>query len=150
LIEVRCPEAADTQAFAGRLASIVRPGDVIVLAGGLGSGKTLFTSGLAAGLGVEEAVVSPSFVLVRQYQSGFMPLVHVDVYRLGSLNEFDDLDVFELAEEGVLVIEWGDAVQSTLPDDHLRVDFSVGDDDERTLRLISSGSWSQRDLGEVV
>jgi len=150
LIELQCPEAADTQAFAGRLASIVRPGDVVVLAGGLGAGKTLFTGGLAAGLGVDEPVVSPSFVLVRQYHSGFMPLVHVDVYRLGSLNEFDDLDVFELAEDGVLVIEWGDAIESTLPDDHLRVEFTVRDNEERTLRLVPSGSWSQRDLGEVV
>lgn len=150
MIEVQCPEAADTQAFAGRLASIVRPGDVVVLAGGLGAGKTLFTGGLAAGLGVDEPVVSPSFVLVRQYHSGFMPLVHVDVYRLGSLNEFDDLDVFELAEDGVLVIEWGDAIESTLPDDHLRVEFTVRDNDERTLRLVPSGNWSQRDLEEVV
>lgn len=150
MIELQCPEAADTQAFAGRLASIVRPGDVVVLAGGLGAGKTLFTGGLAAGLGVDEPVVSPSFVLVRQYHSGFMPLVHVDVYRLGSLNEFDDLDVFELAEDGVLVIEWGDAIESTLPDDHLRVEFTVRDNEERTLRLVPSGSWSQRDLGEVV
>ena len=150
MIEVNCPEPADTQAFAGRLASIVRPGDVIILAGGLGVGKTLFTGGLAAGLGVDETVVSPSFVLVRQYQSGFMPLVHVDVYRLGSLNEFDDLDVFELAENGVLVIEWGDAVESTIPDDHLRVDFSVSEDDKRMLRLVPNGSWSQRDLQEVV
>ena len=66
MIEIRCSEAPDTQAFAGRLASIVRPGDVIELAGGLGAGKTLFTGGLAAGLGVDEPVVSPSFVLVRQ------------------------------------------------------------------------------------
>lgn len=150
MIKVECPEAADTQAFAGRLASIIRPGDVIVLAGELGSGKTLFTSGLAAGLGVEEPVVSPSFVLVREYRSGFIPLIHVDVYRLGSINEFDDLDVFELAEDGVLVIEWGDAVESTLPEDYLRVDFSVDDLEERTLRLVPSGSWSQRDLKEVV
>ena len=150
MIELHCPEPADTQAFAGRLASIVRPGDVIVLVGGLGVGKTLFTSGLAAGLGVDEAVVSPSFVLVRQYQSGFMPLIHVDVYRLGSLNEFDDLDVFEMAEDGVLVIEWGDAVESTLPNDYLRVDFTVEEDEARKLRLIPAGSWSQRDLGEVV
>jgi tRNA threonylcarbamoyladenosine biosynthesis protein TsaE len=150
MIEVLCPEPADTQAFAGRLASIVRPGDVIVLAGGLGAGKTLFTGGLAAGLGVEEPVVSPSFVLVRHYRSGFIPLIHVDVYRLGSINEFDDLDVFELAADGVLVIEWGDAVDSNLPEDHLRVVFTVDDLDERTLRLVPSGSWSQRDLKEVV
>ena len=150
MIEVRCPEAADTQAFAGRLASTLRPGDVLVLVGGLGAGKTLFTGGLAAGLGVEEPVVSPSFVLVRQYFSGFMALVHVDVYRLGSLNEFDDLDVFELAEEGVLVIEWGDAIESTLPNDHLRVEFTVGEAEERMLRLAPSGSWLERDLRAVV
>ena len=74
----------------------------------------------------------------------------MDVYRLGSINEFDDLDVFELAADGVLVIEWGDAVDSNLPEDHLRVVFTVDDLDERTLRLVPSGSWSQRDLKEVV
>ena len=150
MIEVICPEPANTQAFAGRLASVLRPGDVVVLAGGLGVGKTLFTGGLAAGLGVDEPVSSPSFVLVRQYLTGFIPVVHVDVYRLGSLNEFDDLDVFEMAEEGVLVVEWGDAVESTLPEDHLRIDFVVDHDDEtRVLRLIPSGDWVARDLEGV-
>ncbi len=149
-IAVTCSTEGDTRAFAGRLASHLRPGDVVLLAGGLGSGKTLFTAGLAAGLGAEEQVVSPSFVLVRQYDSGFMPVVHVDVYRLGSLNEFDDLDVFELAEEGVLVIEWGDAVEPAMPDDHLRIDFEVEDDETRLLRLVPSGSWRSRDLEAVV
>lgn len=149
-ISITCPTEGDTRAFAGRLASHLRPGDVVLLAGGLGSGKTLFTAGLAAGLGVEEQVVSPSFVLVRQYDSGFMPVVHVDVYRLGSLNEFDDLDVFELAEEGVLVIEWGDAVEPAMPEDHLRIDFVVEDDETRVLRLVPSGSWKGRDLEAVV
>lgn len=149
-IEVSCSTEGDTRAFAGRLASALRPGDVVLLAGGLGSGKTLFTGGLAAGLGVEEQVVSPSFVLVRQYDSGFMPVVHVDVYRLGSLNEFDDLDVFELAEDGVLVIEWGDAVEPAMPEDHLRIDFEVSEDETRLLRLVPSGSWANRNLEAVV
>ena len=149
-ISISCPTEGDTRAFAGRLASSLRPGDVVLLAGGLGSGKTLFTAGLAAGLGVEEQVVSPSFVLVRQYDSGFMPVVHVDVYRLGSLNEFDDLDVFELAEDGVLVIEWGDAVEPAMPEDHLRIDFEVEDDETRILRLVPSGSWKGRDLEAVI
>ena len=149
-ISVNCSSEGDTRAFAGRLASLLRPGDVVLLAGGLGSGKTLFTAGLAAGLGVEEQVVSPSFVLVRQYDSGFMPVVHVDVYRLGSLNEFADLDIYELAEDGVLVIEWGDAVEQSIPDDHLRIDFQVEDDETRILRLVPSGSWKGRDLEAVV
>lgn len=149
-ISVTCSTETDTRALAGRLASALRPGDVILLAGGLGSGKTLFTGGLAAGLGVEEQVLSPSFILVRQYDSGFMPVVQVDVYRLASLNEFDDLDVFEMAEDGVLVIEWGDAVEPVMPDDHLRIDFEVGDDETRVLRLVPSGSWKSRDLEAVI
>jgi tRNA threonylcarbamoyladenosine biosynthesis protein TsaE len=147
MIQVRCPRPDDTEALGSRIASNLRPGDVIVLAGGLGVGKTLFTRGIATGLGVEEPVVSPSFVLVREYRSGFMPVIHADVYRLGSMNEFDDLDVLELAREGVLVIEWGEAVEAALPVDHLRVEFEVDDAGARTLRFVGAGTWSDRDLG---
>ena len=146
MIELRCPGPDDTEALGGRLASSLRPGDVVVLAGGLGSGKTLFTKGVATGLGVEEAVVSPSFVLVREYRTGFMPVIHVDVYRLGSINEFDDLDVLEMSQEGVLVIEWGEAVESALPEDHLRIEFDVEEDGSRTLRFLDEGSWAERGL----
>lgn len=149
-LNVVCPEEADTLAVAGRLAAEVRPGDVIVLAGSLGAGKTCFAGGLAAGLGVEEQVVSPSFILMREYRSGFLPFVHVDVYRLGSINEFEDLDVYNRAADGVLVIEWGDAVGSALPPDVLTVQFEVSDDGARTLTFAPSGDWRQRDLGRVV
>jgi tRNA threonylcarbamoyladenosine biosynthesis protein TsaE len=149
MIEIRCPTEEDTRAVGRRLAATLRPGDVVVLAGGLGVGKTLFTSGLAAGLGVEEQVVSPSFVLVRQYRSGFLPLVHVDVYRLGSLNEFDDLEVFELGADGAVVIEWGDALEGVIPEDHLRIDFVVEPDGTRVLRMLPGGVWTERDLGLV-
>lgn len=144
--EFRCANPADTAALARRLAPLLNPGDIVVLQGGLGSGKTLFTGGLAAGLGVEEQVVSPSFVLVRLYRSGFMPLVHVDVYRLGSMNEFEDLDVFEMARGGVLVIEWGHAIEPVLPEDHLRVEFAVEEDDTRVIRLVPRGEWNGRAL----
>jgi tRNA threonylcarbamoyladenosine biosynthesis protein TsaE len=149
VIEVRCTTPNDTEALGGRIASSLRPGDIVVLAGGLGAGKTLFTKGLATGLGVDEPVVSPSFVLVREYQSGFMPLIHADVYRLSSINEFDDLDVLEMAKEGVLVIEWGGAVESMLPPDHLRIDFEVDDDMTRTLRFKSEGTWAMRELDSL-
>lgn len=149
MIEVRCATPDDTEALGGRVASSLRPGDIVVLAGGLGAGKTLFTKGLATGLGVEEPVVSPSFILVRQYRSGFMPLIHADVYRLGSINEFDDLDVLEMSKEGVLVIEWGGAIESALPPDHLRVEFVVNDDDSRILRFKSEGSWAMRELDSL-
>ena len=71
------------------------------------------------------------------------------VYRLGSINEFEDLDVFEMAAEGVLVIEWGDAVEAALPADHLRVEFEVEDDETRVLRLVPHGDWNERDLRAV-
>lgn len=147
MIEVRCATPEDTETLGGRIASDLRPGDVVVLSGGLGVGKTLFTRGLATGLGVEEPVTSPSFVLAREYRTGFLPVVHVDVYRLGSLNEFEDLDVFEAARTGVLVIEWGDAVEGAIGPDHLRVEFVVDDDQGRTLRFVQSGSWKERRLG---
>jgi tRNA threonylcarbamoyladenosine biosynthesis protein TsaE len=149
VIEVRCVTPDDTEALGGRVASSLRPGDIVVLAGGLGAGKTLFTKGIAMGLGVEEPVVSPSFVLVREYRSGFIPLVHADVYRLGSINEFDDLDVLEMSKEGVLVIEWGGAVESALPPDHLRIEFEVNDDESRILRFKSEGSWAMRELDRL-
>ncbi|HEX6946701.1 MAG TPA: tRNA (adenosine(37)-N6)-threonylcarbamoyltransferase complex ATPase subunit type 1 TsaE [Acidimicrobiia bacterium] len=141
-----CPAPADTMALAGRLAALLRPGDVIVLKGSLGAGKTLFTGGLAAGLGVEETVTSPTFILMREYRSGFLPLIHVDVYRLGSLNEFEDLEVVERARDGVLVVEWGDAVENGLPEDHLRVEIEVEEDGTRLVRLVPVGSWAGRSL----
>lgn len=144
-----CPREADTLAVAGRLAAEVQPGDVIVLKGDLGSGKTRFVSGLATALAVEEQVVSPTFILMREYRSGFLPIIHVDVYRLGSVNEFDDLDVFERAADGVLVIEWGDAVLSALPSDVLTVQFQVEEDGTRILRFAPSGNWARRDLSRV-
>jgi tRNA threonylcarbamoyladenosine biosynthesis protein TsaE len=149
-LAVRCPTLADTQALAARLAPLVRPGDVLILCGGLGVGKTAFAAGLAAGLGVEEPVLSPSFVLVRQYLSGFIPLTHVDVYRLGTLNEFDDLEVLELAAPGVLVVEWGDAVETGLPEDRLRVELEMESDGTRVIHLRGAGSWAGRPLAEAV
>ena len=150
MIERECATADETRACGQRLAAALKPGDVVVLSGRLGSGKTLFTSGIASGLGVEEPVLSPSFVLVRIYDSGFMPLVHADVYRVGTFNEFDDLDVLELASEGVLVIEWGDAVEAALPEDHLRVVFTVDENEGRTVTFVGHGSWSGRQLDVLV
>lgn len=132
-----------------RLAGLVRPGDVVELVGPMGAGKTVFVSGLAEGLGVEERVTSPTFVIMRSYRSGFLPLVHVDAYRLGSFGEFDDLLVFDEAAEGVLIIEWGDIVAAGLPPDRLTVHLARLEDSERTISLEPSGTWVERPLEEV-
>lgn len=147
-IRVACPTAEDTYAVATRLAPLLRAGDVVALSGPMGCGKTLFTGGLAAALGVDGPVPSPTFVLERRYDDGFLPLVHVDVYRLGSYNEFLDLGVLDAAADGVLVVEWGEAVESLLPD-HLLVSFEIGPDGERLLEFVAPVSWESRPLEEL-
>lgn len=149
MIEVVAPTEVETRAVAGRLAALCRPGDVILLCGPLGSGKTAFTGGLADGLGVEEQVTSPTFVLMRRYDSGFLPLVHVDVYRLQTVGEFEDIEALEDGRDGVVVIEWGEAVGAVMPPDHLRVQIAVEGDGVRRITFQPSGSWMQRPLGEV-
>src|SRR5690606_41380716 len=117
---------------------------------GLGAGEARAAGGLAAGRGGGEPVVSPSLSLRREDRGGFLPFAHVDVYRLGSIHEFDDLGGFERAADGVLVIEWGDAVSAALPPDVLVVEFEVGEDGARTLRFEPRGEWCRRDLSRVV
>jgi tRNA threonylcarbamoyladenosine biosynthesis protein TsaE len=149
-LEVICRLPADTANLGARLASMVEVGDIVLLVGELGSGKTLFVGGLAAGLGVDEVVTSPSFVLVRQYRSGFLPFTHADIYRLRTRNEFEDLDLIADSEDGVLVIEWGDAIEAVLPTDHLRVDFEICEDEARKITFIPSGHWGRRLPGELL
>jgi tRNA threonylcarbamoyladenosine biosynthesis protein TsaE len=138
--------ADETVAVASRVASLLRPGDVVVLAGELGAGKTTFAKGVARGLGIDEQVVSPSFTIVRQYD-GPVPLVHVDVYRLDHLQELHDLGFDELVgPEAVTLIEWGDRIGALLPRDRLEVQLAAGDvDDDRTVVFeLLGASWNGR------
>ncbi len=149
MISVTAATPADTLQVARALASMTREGDIIVLEGGLGAGKTVFVAGLAEGLGVTELVTSPTFVLVKRYDDGFMPLVHADVYRLGSSGEFEDLDLLHTARDGLLAIEWGDAVSGSLPDTYLTVRLTGGGDDSRVIELLPKGPWLRRPLEEL-
>lgn len=148
-IDLNSSSDADTRAIGRRLSGLLQAGDVVVLSGSLGAGKTAFVGGVADGLGIDEQVTSPSFVMMRKYVSGFIPLVHVDVYRVGSLGEFDDLDVFEESRDSVLVVEWGDAVAPSLPDDHLRIVIEITGDTDRIMRFGGHGSWASRPLEEI-
>jgi len=150
MISIRAELPADTLQVARALAGLVRQGDIIVLEGGLGAGKTVFAAGLAEGLGVTDLITSPSFVLVKRYEDGFMPLVHADVYRLGSSGEFEDLDLLRTARDGLLAIEWGDAVTGSLPDTYLTVRIEGGGDQGRTITLIPKGPWHVRPLEELL
>lgn len=148
MIEVTCPTADDTRALGRRLAASLRGGDILLLKGDLGAGKTVLAGGIAEGLGVEEPVTSPTFVLVRWYE-GLMPFVHADVYRLGSSAEIEDLDLPDEALDGVLAVEWGDVAEQQFGDDHLLIDISVDGDGARTIRLVPTGSWVSRSFEGV-
>ena len=143
--ERELPTVADTQAFGRELAALLRPGDLVVLAGPLGAGKTALTQGIGAGLGVRGPVTSPTFVLARVHRGGRLPLVHVDAYRLGSMADVDDLDLDATAEEAVTVVEWGHGLVEQLADEHLVVQLDRRDDDVRTARLVPVGpGWERR------
>ena len=114
MLPARSASPDATRALAARLAGVARRGDVIVLQGSLGAGKTTFAQGFARGLGVEGPVTSPTFTLVRQYPCALGQLVHVDVYRLDRLAEVADLGLADLVEEGVALVEWGDAARPAL------------------------------------
>ncbi len=143
--EHELPTPADTAGLGRALAGLLRPGDLVVLAGPLGAGKTALTQGIGAGLGVPGAVTSPTFVLARVHRGGRVPLVHVDAYRLGSMADVDDLDLDATAEEAVTVVEWGHGLVEQLADEHLVVELDRRDDDVRTARLVPHGpGWEQR------
>jgi tRNA threonylcarbamoyladenosine biosynthesis protein TsaE len=139
------PTVADTQAFGRQLATLLRAGDLVVLAGPLGAGKTALTQGIGAGLGVPGPVTSPTFVLARVHRGGRVPLVHVDAYRLSGMADVDDLDLDATTEEAVTVVEWGHGLVEQLADEHLVVELDRRDDDVRTARLVPAGpGWAAR------
>ncbi|HEX4685161.1 MAG TPA: tRNA (adenosine(37)-N6)-threonylcarbamoyltransferase complex ATPase subunit type 1 TsaE [Nocardioides sp.] len=133
------PDAASMRALGAELATTLRAGDVVVLSGGLGAGKTTFTQGLGAGLGVRGDVTSPTFVISRVHPSlgAGPPLVHVDAYRLGGVAELDDLDLDTSLDDAVTVVEWGEGIAEGLADDRVEVHIerAVADDadDDREL-----------------
>ncbi len=140
---------SETLDIGRRLARVLRPGDIVLFDGRLGTGKTLLISGIAEGLGVQEQVTSPSFVIVHEYD-GFMKIIHADMYRLrlGSVGEFDDLELPFLARDGVLLIEWGGVVAGALPD-HLRVLMTITGEESRMVEFAPVGSWTDRSLEEL-
>ncbi len=137
--EVCWATSEDTQDFGRRLGARLRGGDVIVLTGDLGAGKTTLTQGIAEGLGVRGPITSPTFVIARVHPSlvGGPLLVHVDAYRLGSALELDDLDLDADLDASVTVVEWGAGLAEQLSD--TRLELTVTGDDVRTARLVGVG-----------
>lgn len=145
--------ADETVQFGRELGALLRAGDLVLLAGPLGAGKTTLVRGIAEGMGVRGRVSSPTFVLARVHPpgAGGVPLVHVDAYRLGGhLEELDDLDLDTDLVEAAVVVEWGEGMAERLSEDFLLVRLERGDSEDdgevRMAHLEPHGSWKHRDL----
>jgi tRNA threonylcarbamoyladenosine biosynthesis protein TsaE len=164
MIELATDSVDQTRDVGAALAGVVQPGDVVLLAGDLGAGKTAFAQGLGRGLGIADRITSPTFTLARHYH-GRLDLHHLDVYRLEHLTELFDVGLPELLDEGgVTLIEWGDTILPAIPADFLEVRLTfgpaeddgtdgAGGEDHRTLALRPVGvRWHarQRVLAEVL
>ena len=131
--------AAETELLGARLAQRLRPGDVIALRGGLGAGKTAFTRGLARGLGIEEAVTSPTYTIVNEYPQGRLPLFHFDMYRLRDAEELFDLGWEDYLDRGgVCAVEWSENVWEAL-EDPIVVSIERDPDDEEVRHITITG-----------
>jgi tRNA threonylcarbamoyladenosine biosynthesis protein TsaE len=130
-------DATAMQALGAEFATTLRAGDLVILSGALGAGKTTFVQGVARGLQVRGAVTSPTFVIARVHRSsvGGPDLVHVDAYRLGSLAEVDDLDLDASIEHSITVVEWGEGLVEGLVDQHLEVRIARDTDDGEVRRV---------------
>ena len=150
-VSVTLPEVRDTEEFGRKLGGLVRGGDLVLLSGPLGAGKTALVRGLADGLGVTGRVSSPTFVIARVHDPApdgrGVPLVHVDAYRLGGhLDELDDLDLDTDLVDAVVAVEWGEGAAERLSEDHLLIRLERRDDDVRIAHLHPHGSWVDREL----
>jgi tRNA threonylcarbamoyladenosine biosynthesis protein TsaE len=147
LVSPSLPTAEDTRVWGALLGRLLQPGDLVVLTGELGAGKTTLTQGVAEGLGVRGPITSPTFVIARVHPSlvGGPALVHVDAYRLGGFAELDDLDLDASLEESVTLVEWGHGLAEDLSDDRLEV--TLTGDEARTARVRAHGQrWLDTDL----
>ena len=146
-LQLRACSLDDTLGIAAAVAALADEGDVILLAGEMGSGKTAFAQGFGRALGVAEPITSPTFTLVHSYETGGATLHHADLYRLEQLAEVAELALGELAEyHGIVLVEWGDVAESTFGD-HLIVELApvTGDVEARAITVGATGrTWAMR------
>ena len=134
-----------TKQLAGTLAPYLRPGDAIVLGGDLGAGKTQFVQGVAAALGVRDAVTSPTFNILLSYSEGRLPLYHFDLYRLDSPDDLEDIGFYETVDgDGASFIEWGDKFIDAMPYSYLEITLTADADGSRMVRAHSVGDRARQ------
>ena len=149
MIQLTTSSARETQEVASKIAALIEQGDLVLLVGELGAGKTTFAQGFGQALGVVDPITSPTFTLAREYEGHRLTMHHLDVYRLEAIDEVLDLALPELLDgASVTLIEWGDAIIPALPGEYLEVRLEYGeDDDERVIGVRPVGQrWLSREI----
>lgn len=142
----------ETIFFASKLASKLNIGDIIILSGDLGSGKTKFTEGILIYFGLENEISSPTFTIVNEYHTNKFPIYHFDVYRLSDIDEFYAIGGEEYFSKGICIIEWGELVERIVPVDYIKITFSKNSENnnQRTLNIQATSSRLNSLLEEVL
>ncbi|NLC77046.1 MAG: tRNA (adenosine(37)-N6)-threonylcarbamoyltransferase complex ATPase subunit type 1 TsaE [Clostridia bacterium] len=150
-MEILVKSSAETQQLGRTLGQLLQPGDVLVVSGELGAGKTTFVQGIAAGMGIEAQVTSPTFTIIHEYQGDEYPLYHIDAYRLEGAAEIDELGLEDyFYGDGVTAVEWAEKIEGQLPPDYLYVKLEKmpAHPDHRRIRIGEEGSGTYAGLIE--
>ena len=138
--EVMCKSELETKEFAKNFASKLAKGDIIVLSGDLGAGKTKFVEGILTYFGMQEEISSPTFTIVNEYHNEKIDIYHFDLYRLKDIYEFENIGGEEYFNKGICIFEWGELIEDTLPNDYIKITIEKGNnDDERKLIIETFG-----------
>lgn len=139
--EILCCDELSTKKYARNLAQILKKGDVIVLSGELGAGKTKFVEGILAYFGMQEKISSPTFTIVNEYHNEQIDIYHFDLYRLGDIYEFENIGGEEYFNKGICIFEWGELIEDILPNDYIKITFEKGEkEEERKLQIETFGT----------
>lgn len=141
--KVECKSEYETKEFARKLASILKNGDIIVLTGELGSGKTKFTEGILSYFDLQNDISSPTFTIVNEYHSDKINIYHFDLYRLNDIYEFENIGGEEYFDKGICILEWGELIEDILPENYLKITFKRDENAENT-RILSLETYGNR------
>lgn len=140
--QITCDDEAQTKLFARRLAAILEKGDVLVLSGELGAGKTKFVEGLLSYYNLEHEISSPTFTIVNEYHNSSVDIYHFDLYRLKDIYEFENIGGEEYFSKGICIFEWGELIEDVLPNNYIKITFEKDDKnpDIRVLKVENFGN----------
>ena len=142
-MQIICENEYKTKEFASNLAKVLNKGDVIVLSGELGAGKTKFTEGLLNYFGLQNEISSPTFTIVNEYQNDKINIYHFDLYRLGDIYEFENIGGEEYFSKGICIFEWGELIEDILPDDYIKISFSKSEENP-DLRILDIQTFGEK------